>query len=112
MRHILISQAHSRWSLRRLLIRSPKALRAAAITTFTRSRTCATNLTILAYEMNGAPLSVLHGAPLRLRCENELGFKMVKWIAAIEFVHDFADLGAGQGGYNEDHEFYGYRMPI
>jgi sulfoxide reductase catalytic subunit YedY len=50
-------------------------------------------LTILAYEMNGAPLSVLHGAPLRLRCENELGFKMVKWIAAIEFVHDFADLG-------------------
>ena len=69
-------------------------------------------LTILAYEMNGAPLSVLHGAPLRLRCENELGFKMVKWIAAIEFVHDFAHLGAGQGGYNEDHEFYGYRMPI
>ena len=69
-------------------------------------------LTILAYEMNGAPVSVLHGAPLRLRCENELGFKMVKWITAIEFVHDFADLGAGQGGYNEDHEFYGYRMPI
>ena len=69
-------------------------------------------LTMLAYEMNGAPVSVLHGAPLRLRCENELGFKMVKWIAAIEFVHDFADLGAGQGGYNEDHEFYGYRMPI
>jgi methionine sulfoxide reductase catalytic subunit len=69
-------------------------------------------LTILAYEMNGQPLSVLHGAPLRLRCENELGFKMVKWIVAIEFVDDFAHLGAGQGGYNEDHEFYGYRMPI
>ena len=69
-------------------------------------------LTILAYEMNGEPVSVLHGAPLRLRCENELGFKMVKWIAAIEFVRDFADLGAGQGGYNEDHEFFGYRMPI
>ncbi len=69
-------------------------------------------LTILAYEMNDEPVSVLHGAPLRLRCENELGFKMVKWIAAIEFVRDFASLGAGQGGYNEDHEFYGYRMPI
>ena len=69
-------------------------------------------LTILAYEMNGASVSVLHGAPLRLRCENELGFKMVKWITAIEFVQDFADLGGGQGGYNEDHEFYGYRMPI
>ena len=35
-------------------------------------------LTILAYEMNGAPVSVLHGPPLRLRCENEVGFKMVK----------------------------------
>jgi DMSO/TMAO reductase YedYZ molybdopterin-dependent catalytic subunit len=69
-------------------------------------------LTLLAYEMNDAPLSVLHGAPLRLRCENELGFKMVKWIEAIELVDDFDQLGAGQGGYNEDHEFYGYRMPI
>jgi len=72
----------------------------------------ARHLTILAYEMNGAPVSVLHGAPLRLRCENELGFKQVKWIEAIEFVDDFSHLGAGQGGYNEDHKFYGYRMPI
>jgi DMSO/TMAO reductase YedYZ molybdopterin-dependent catalytic subunit len=69
-------------------------------------------LTLLAYEMNDTPLRVLHGAPLRLRCENELGFKQVKWIEAIEFVSDFADLGAGQGGYNEDHEFYGYRDPM
>ena len=69
-------------------------------------------LTLLAYEMNGEPLNFLHGAPLRLRCENQLGFKMVKWVRAIEFVHDFRHLGAGQGGYNEDHEFYGYRMPI
>jgi DMSO/TMAO reductase YedYZ molybdopterin-dependent catalytic subunit len=65
------------------------------------------DLTLLAYDMNGEPLNILHGAPLRLRCENQLGYKMVKWIAAIEFVADFADLGAGQGGYNEDHEFYG-----
>ena len=69
-------------------------------------------LTILAYEMNGAPCNTLTGAPLRLRCENEIGFKMVKWISAIEFVHDYADLGAGEGGYNEDHEFFGYRVPI
>jgi sulfoxide reductase catalytic subunit YedY len=41
------------------------------------------HLTILAYEMNGAPISVLHGSPLRLCCENELGFKQVKWIEAI-----------------------------
>jgi methionine sulfoxide reductase catalytic subunit len=64
------------------------------------------------YEMNDEPLRVMHGAPLRLRCENELGFRMVKWLAAIEFVNDYADLGAGQGGYNDDHEFYGHRMPI
>jgi thiosulfate reductase cytochrome b subunit len=69
-------------------------------------------LSILAYEMNGEALGFLHGAPLRLRCENQLGFKMVKWIRAIELVHDFRHLGAGQGGYNEDHELYGYRMPI
>jgi methionine sulfoxide reductase catalytic subunit len=37
---------------------------------------------------------------------------MVKWVAAIEFVRAFADLGPGQGGCNEDHEFHGYRMPI
>ena len=42
--------------------------------------------TLLAYEMNYEPLSQLHGAPLRLRVENQLGFKMVKWIQAIEFV--------------------------
>jgi sulfoxide reductase catalytic subunit YedY len=68
--------------------------------------------TILAYEMNGEPLNESHGAPLRLRDEVELGFKQVKWIEAIEFVESFAHLGAGQGGYNEDQEFYGYRMPI
>jgi DMSO/TMAO reductase YedYZ molybdopterin-dependent catalytic subunit len=69
-------------------------------------------LTILAYEMNGSALPLIHGAPLRLRCENELGFKMVKWIQAIEFVRDYKHLGSGQGGYNEDHEFYGNRMSI
>jgi Oxidoreductase molybdopterin binding domain len=54
----------------------------------------------------------LHGAPLRLRNELELGFKQVKWIEAIEFADSFRHLGAGQGGYNEDHEFYGYRDAI
>jgi thiosulfate reductase cytochrome b subunit len=70
------------------------------------------HLTILAYEMNGEPLDITHGAPLRLRDENELGFKQVKWIQAIEFVESFAHLGRGQGGYNEDVEFFGYRAAI
>jgi len=67
---------------------------------------------LLAYEMNGEPLNESHGAPLRLRNEREIGFKQVKWIEAIEFVASFAHLGLGQGGYNEDHEFYGSRTPI
>ena len=38
--------------------------------------------------MNGAPLPIEYGAPLRLRVETQLGFKMVKWITGIEFVAD------------------------
>jgi len=67
---------------------------------------------LLAYEMNGEPLPVLHGAPLRLRVENQLGFKHVKWIKEIEFVRHFSERGGGYGGYHEDHEFYGYRDQI
>ncbi|MCC6764300.1 MAG: molybdopterin-dependent oxidoreductase [Deltaproteobacteria bacterium] len=62
---------------------------------------------MLAYEMNGAPLPEAHGAPLRLRVENQLGFKMVKWIRAIEFVEDLRSVGEGQGGFAEDHEYFG-----
>jgi thiosulfate reductase cytochrome b subunit len=68
--------------------------------------------TILAYEMNGEPLREEHGAPLRLRDELELGFKQVKWVQAILFVDSFAELASGQGGFNEDYEFYGWRDPI
>lgn len=63
--------------------------------------------TLLAYEMNFEPLTHLHGAPLRLRVENQLGFKMVKWIRAIEFVESVEAIYQGQGGYNEDHEYFG-----
>src|SRR6185437_3225643 len=67
---------------------------------------------LLAYEMNSQRLPILHGRPLRLRVENQLGFKHVKWISEIEFVHHFSERHAGQGGYNEDHEFFGYRDEI
>ena len=63
--------------------------------------------TLLAYEMNYQPLNPLHGAPLRLRVENQLGFKMVKWIQAIEFVTDVQAINKGEGGYAEDHEYFG-----
>ncbi len=69
-------------------------------------------LTMLAYDMNGQPLPFGHGAPLRLRNEVELGFKQVKWIKGIEFVAHFSEVGSGYGGYNQDHEFFGYRQSI
>lgn len=63
--------------------------------------------TLLALDMNGAPLGVPHGAPLRLRVENQLGFKMVKWIESIEFVASTKTIYQGEGGYKEDHEYFG-----
>ena len=70
------------------------------------------HLTMLAYDMNDEPLSFGHGAPLRLRNENQLGFKQVKWIKGLEFVAHFSEVGGGYGGYNQDHEFFGYRQSI
>ncbi len=61
---------------------------------------------ILAYEMNYEPLGVVYGAPLRLRVENQLGYKMVKWISAIEFVASEKEVGAGYGGIKEDEEYF------
>ena len=63
--------------------------------------------TLLAYEMNFKPLGELHGAPVRLRVENQLGFKMVKWIQAIEFIEDVRSIGKGEGGFAEDYEHFG-----
>jgi sulfoxide reductase catalytic subunit YedY len=62
--------------------------------------------TILAYEMNSETLPIPHGAPLRLRSETQLGYKMVKWIRSIEFVSDYKHIGMGQGGHREDHMYY------
>jgi DMSO/TMAO reductase YedYZ molybdopterin-dependent catalytic subunit len=61
---------------------------------------------ILALEMNGKPLPVAHGAPARIRIETQLGFKMVKWVKAIQVVESYADIGQGQGGWREDQQFY------
>ena len=47
--------------------------------------------TLLAYEMNFEPLTHLHGAPLRLRVENQLGFKMVKWIQGHRICRERED---------------------
>jgi DMSO/TMAO reductase YedYZ molybdopterin-dependent catalytic subunit len=58
--------------------------------------------TILAYEMNDQPLPIAHGAPLRLRDERQLGYKMAKYVMRVELVEDFSKIGDGKGGYWED----------
>lgn len=68
--------------------------------------------TILAYEMNYNDLPIEHGAPLRLRCEHKLGYKMVKYLKSIEFVDKFDDLGAGCGGYREDNIKFDWEASI
>jgi DMSO/TMAO reductase YedYZ molybdopterin-dependent catalytic subunit len=61
---------------------------------------------MLASHMNGQPLEQVYGAPLRLRVENQLGYKMVKWIERIEFIESEKKLGKGEGGKNEDDEYF------
>lgn len=68
--------------------------------------------TLLAYAMNDRPLPLEHGAPLRLRVETQLGFKMVKWLRAIELVADYSAIGEGQGGWREDNQHYSQTADI
>ena len=58
--------------------------------------------TILAYAMNDKVLDMRHGAPLRLRVERQLGYKMAKYVMRIEAVESFASIRGGKGGYWED----------
>ncbi len=67
---------------------------------------CLKPQSILAWEMNYAALPLEHGAPLRLRIENQLGYKMVKWISSIEFLETHEMVGKGFGGKNEDDEYF------
>jgi DMSO/TMAO reductase YedYZ molybdopterin-dependent catalytic subunit len=64
--------------------------------------------TILAYELNDAQLPVANGAPLRLRLERQLGYKMAKYVMRIELVEDFSGIAGGKGGYWEDQGYEWY----
>jgi DMSO/TMAO reductase YedYZ molybdopterin-dependent catalytic subunit len=64
--------------------------------------------TILAYDMNDGVLPIEHGAPIRLRVERQLGYKMAKYLMAIELVEDFSRLRGGRGGYWEDQGYEWY----
>lgn len=64
--------------------------------------------TILAYGLNGKVLPMENGAPLRLRVERQLGYKMAKYVRAIVLVENLAPYGEGNGGYWEDRGYEWY----
>lgn len=65
--------------------------------------------TIAAYDMNGSPVPVSNGAPLRMRIERKLGYKQPKYVHTIEVVDSYAALFGGKGGFWEDdgYDWYG-----
>ncbi|MCF1503148.1 molybdopterin-binding protein [Afifella sp. H1R] len=64
--------------------------------------------TILAYGLNDETLPVANGAPLRVRIERQLGYKMAKYVMGIEVVGSFASIRGGKGGYWEDRGYEWY----
>ncbi|MXP32681.1 molybdopterin-dependent oxidoreductase [Erythrobacter jejuensis] len=62
--------------------------------------------TIVAHLLNGEPLPVRNGAPLRMRIEKQLGYKHPKYLTGIEAVASLDDIGDGKGGYWEDRAGY------
>jgi DMSO/TMAO reductase YedYZ molybdopterin-dependent catalytic subunit len=64
--------------------------------------------TILAYELNGKPLPVANGAPLRLRVERQLGYKHAKYVMRIGAVQHLGQIGGGKGGFWEDRGYEWY----
>jgi DMSO/TMAO reductase YedYZ molybdopterin-dependent catalytic subunit len=64
--------------------------------------------TILAYDMNDETLTIPHGAPLRVRVERQLGYKMAKYIMRIDAVESLADRGRGRGGFWPDRGYDWY----
>ena len=62
--------------------------------------------TVLALDLNGRPLDVAHGAPVRLRVPTQLGYKSAKWIKRIEVATTLD----GNGGYWEDQGYEWYAV--
>ncbi|MES3001636.1 MAG: molybdopterin-binding protein [Pseudomonadota bacterium] len=64
--------------------------------------------TILAWELNGKPVPVENGAPLRARIERQLGYKQPKYLHRVEVVESFSKMRGGRGGYWEDQGYNWY----
>ena len=58
---------------------------------------------MLAYDMDGKPLSAAHGAPARVVMPQMYGYKNVKWVTRIEVQPTYDHLGYWeQRGYDKD----------
>ena len=64
--------------------------------------------TIVAHSLNGAPLPIRNGAPLRMRIERQLGYKHAKYLTGIDLVASLEGIGGGKGGYWEDRGYQWY----
>ncbi len=64
--------------------------------------------TILAWELNGKPVPVENGAPLRARIERQLGYKSAKYVHRVEAVAGLGGIAGGAGGYWEDQGYNWY----
>lgn len=64
--------------------------------------------TIVAHSLNGAPLPVQNGAPLRMRIERQLGYKQAKYLTGVDLVQSLDGIGGGNGGYWEDRGYQWY----
>ncbi len=64
--------------------------------------------TLLAYELNDQPLPIKNGAPVRVRVERQLGYKMAKYVMRIELVDRLDAIAGGKGGYWEDRGYEWY----
>jgi DMSO/TMAO reductase YedYZ molybdopterin-dependent catalytic subunit len=57
--------------------------------------------TLLAYEMNGQPLTVAHGFPLRIHMPGLYGQKMPRWLTRLEFIdYDYIGYWESRGWSN------------
>jgi methionine sulfoxide reductase catalytic subunit len=63
---------------------------------------------ILAYEMSSQPPPEVYGAPLRLRAEKQLGVQDGEVDQRDQFHTQRKEVGKGEGGKNEDDEYFDF----
>lgn len=68
---------------------------------------CLTEEVLLAWALDGAPLSIAHGYPLRVVAPSRYLYKSVKWVHAIRFLsEDVLGYWERVGGYHNNADFW------